>query len=152
MMLRPLYKSFFNSVDVGPAAFCWVWKGRIRQDGYGSIAKRGTRAGHFLAHRISWLLHFGEIPPGLFVLHSCDNPPCVNPHHLGLGTNNDNIRDMIKKRRHHSHKKTACPRGHPYDRFAPRLTKDGSPGIARQCRRCSNAASAKYYAKKRKQK
>ena len=53
----------------------------------------------YLTHRISWVFRFGSIPQGLLVLHECDNPPCVNPDHLFLGTYQDNMNDMIKKGR-----------------------------------------------------
>lgn len=75
---------------------CWKWIGSKAHRGYGKIALNGK----FLpAPRASWLLHNGEIPGGLFVLHKCDNPECTNPEHLFLGTQKDNMRDMLKKNR-----------------------------------------------------
>jgi hypothetical protein len=69
---------------------CWLWQDTFMQQGYGRWA--GT-----LAHRYSWVLYVGEIPDGLSVLHRCDNPPCVNPAHLFLGTQQDNLADMREK-------------------------------------------------------
>jgi hypothetical protein len=71
---------------------CWLWTASLFVGGYG-------RFGAQRAHRVSWELHHGEVPEGLFVLHRCDNPRCVNPGHLFLGTQTDNMRDMWAKRR-----------------------------------------------------
>ena len=81
---------------------CWRWKGRLNHWGYGmlTIHKKNERA-----HRISWLIYKGEIPKGLLVCHSCDNPICSNPEHLWLGTNYDNQQDSIKKGRKNTLKK-----------------------------------------------
>jgi hypothetical protein len=52
-----------------------------------------------LAHRLAFLMHYGNIPNSMHVLHRCDNPPCINPQHLFLGTNQDNMDDMVRKGR-----------------------------------------------------
>lgn len=74
---------------------CWEWVG------YGSRHGQLMADGEMtMAHRLSWEIHNGEIPDGLCVLHTCDNPPCSNPRHLFLGTHADNMQDMIGKKRH----------------------------------------------------
>ncbi len=74
---------------------CWLWIGCIDRCGYGKF-NLGKES---LAHRIAWVLFRGNIPARMYVLHSCDNPSCVNPQHLFLGTQTDNMRDCIKKNR-----------------------------------------------------
>lgn len=74
---------------------CWVWTWRTDDCGYGDIHwGRESKA-----HRIAWMLVYGEITGGLHVLHHCDNPPCCNPNHLFLGTPKDNARDKESKGR-----------------------------------------------------
>ena len=78
---------------------CWVWGGYRNRGGYGFTRVGGRGAPGKLAHRLSWELHRGPIPNGLHVLHRCDNPSCVRPDHLFLGTNQENIADRIAKGR-----------------------------------------------------
>lgn len=75
---------------------CWVWQKSLTKKGYGRFWN-GTKA--VKAHRASYELYVGKIPPTLFVCHKCDNPKCVRPDHLFLGTNRDNMIDMIQKGR-----------------------------------------------------
>lgn len=79
---------------------CWTWTGaRHAGFGYGVVSNR-PGIGATTAHRVSWQLAHGPVPPGMHVLHRCDNPPCSNPAHLFLGTHADNMRDMgVKGRR-----------------------------------------------------
>lgn len=91
-------ESFLKCVVKSGANGCWNWtkpSGKERNR-YG---RRGSRRNEHYAHRRSWEIYKGPIPDGLEVLHKCDNPPCVNPDHLFLGTQQDNIDDADKKGR-----------------------------------------------------
>lgn len=79
---------------------CWLWQGKITGRGYGRFALGDT--GKFQAHRFAYELTYGPILPGLFCLHHCDVRTCVRPDHLFLGTQGDNMRDMVQKQRHGS--------------------------------------------------
>ena len=87
---------FWEKVKKGPS--CWEWTANKDKKGYGRIAATSA-VKNLKAHRVSYELHNGPIPPGLSVLHTCDNPGCVRPDHLFLGTNADNMKDMINKGR-----------------------------------------------------
>lgn len=76
---------------------CWKWHGSTTSFGYGQFKSRQRR---YAAHRFSYELHFGEIPEGMHVCHSCDNPECTRPSHLFLGTAKDNSQDKVRKGRH----------------------------------------------------
>jgi hypothetical protein len=86
---------------------CWEWTGHRNAAGYGHISLDGQ---FVLAHRHSWALFKGPIPDGLFCLHRCDNPPCVRPDHLFMGTKKDNAMDMAAKGRHHRQRKKKLAR------------------------------------------
>lgn len=87
---------------------CWGWSSYTTVDGYGSCWMRWEGGAKYLrAHRISWVLFRGDIPPGQSVLHRCDNSPCTNPNHLFLGSQQDNIYDMLNKGRHRVPRGTA---------------------------------------------
>lgn len=93
--------NIFNRVKVKRATGCWEWQGARRGTqggrlGYGQAIHEGKAWG---AHRLAWHLTQGDIPPGMCVCHMCDNPICINPAHLFLGTMADNMRDKRNKGR-----------------------------------------------------
>lgn len=92
---RQLYR-FYTSATVGSRWQCWPWTGDKWKSGYGCMDINGTA---YRASRIAYFLDRGEQPGDLLVCHTCDNPICVNPHHLWLGTISDNSRDMVAKGR-----------------------------------------------------
>ena len=135
-----LEERFWEQVDKnGPVhpvlgSACWLWVGKQRTSGYGGF---GTK----YAHRTSYELAHGVYAPELWVLHKCDNPPCVNPDHLFLGTHLDNMRDMVAKGRQKKVElKTQCVHGHPFD--GVNSYHNGRQRVCRQCKRDSEMRRA----------
>lgn len=91
---KPLGRRFWAKVNKSDD--CWEWTACKNSAGYGQIRINGKAE---LAHRVSWELANGPIPDAMYVLHRCDNPSCVRPDHLFLGTSSDNTQDMISKGR-----------------------------------------------------
>ena len=86
---------FFNRFKKDPSG-CWLWISHCDKDGYGILPATGAAV---RAHRLSYEIHNGQIPDGMVVCHTCDNPSCVNPEHLFSGTTKDNCQDMLSKGR-----------------------------------------------------
>lgn len=121
---------------------CWEWSGAKSSSGHGCIWIDGVRSG---AHRAAYLVWVGSIPSGLLVRHKCDNPPCINPGHLELGTVADNSRDMVERKR-----STSYANGYYQGRCRNGVhevtgTSDlyRAPNGRFSCRKCRNKPSVK---------
>lgn len=120
---------------------CLEWTGARNSAGYGHLKDGKTS---FSAHRVAWVATNGEIPPGAFVCHHCDNPSCIRPDHLFVGTHADNQRDKAHKGRSAKNRggadakaaRTHCPAGHLFDEANTYWW-----GNSRHCRACRTANS-----------
>jgi len=127
-----LAERFWKYVREGPD--CWEWQGARLSAGYGRCSTSRPDRAQTTAHRLAWTLSYGAIPDGLYVLHRCDNPPCVRPEHLFLGTAADNAADMIAKGRRTW--QGMAGEAHPRHRLtveqvrAIRANPDGLTGVA----------------------
>jgi hypothetical protein len=116
---------------------CWLWVGGINPvTGYGNFYWKNTQRG---SHRASWEIHNGPIPGGMQINHHCDVRACVNPEHLYLGDQADNMKDVSDRKRGRK-PRLRCSKGH--DNW-------GSSGNSRRCKTCSNERQRKDWAKRK---
>jgi len=114
---------FWTKIDKTPRRTgCWLWRGTFFTDGYGAFAIHGRNT---RAHRFSYELHYGRLLPGFSVLHRCDVKPCVNPAHLFPGTQDDNMKDAMRKGRKPSGDQ------HPARRHPEKLPRGEAHGRAK---------------------
>ena len=97
--MKPVIDRVLDKVVRIPFSGCWIFTGAANEFGYGIVGTGGRGMPTDRAHRITYKHFHGEIPGGMFVCHECDVPSCCNPGHLFLGTNQDNVDDMVKKGR-----------------------------------------------------
>ncbi len=115
-----------------PNSGCWLWDGPVDGRGYAKHVRGNT---HRLAHRVAYAETHGEIPAGMLLCHRCDVRLCVNPDHMFIGTQIDNMQDMSKKGRHFRFGQTHCKRGHELtpDNIYIQQNKNS---ISQICKRC----------------
>jgi HNH endonuclease len=155
---KPAEHRFFNKILFND---CWEWTGSLNgEKGYGMFYDGSKR---IYAHRFSYLIHYGEIPEKLIILHSCDNSKCVNPDHLSVGTHKENshqassrgrLKKVLTKRGYVSHLKGKiklnCKKGHDISTPESVYVNHNRPSAGRICRIC-NRLNKNMWASRRRE-
>lgn len=142
----PMLKRIEDAIIPVPESGCWLWTKRTDRGGYGWIKIDGI---HRAAHRVVWEFYNGPIPNGMKACHKCDTPLCVNPNHIFLGSQGDNLRDMFGKGRWKTKRVVgdrsakSCTKGHGQDTW--RVMDEFGGG---RCLTCERIRDKDRYRKK----
>ena len=139
---RTAEERFLAKID--KSGDCWTWTGTRATTNYGVLVVNKKR---ILAHRFSYEHFNGPIPDCLVIRHKCDNPPCVNPAHLLVGTQADNGRDMAERGRNYWGQQTHCVNGHEFSGENVYYPSSGG----RKCRKCAQARVRAFKQRKRQE-
>lgn len=128
MFTDNVVERFFAKLN-SPKDGCWEWTASLSKSGYGYFNTSEKKPSSCrLAHRVMWQIAYGEDPGKLFVCHKCDNPKCVRPSHLFLGTAKDNMQDCSQKGRHPRNKTKYLPEGKDHHYYATgKRSRERSP-------------------------
>jgi hypothetical protein len=147
--VRTELERFMPRVRMAGLTECWQWTGSKNSVGYGQFSRSRSNR-HIGAHRWAYEHAFGVIPDGMVVMHECDNRACVNPTHLRLGTQRDNMLDMIAKGRdgNKQRRKDKCKYGHPMSGDNLRRDRRGKRFCHECMKRHQRESKRRWYARK----